>query len=222
MERMEKVVLHATQRKVTGKQVNALRREGKLPGVLYGHGVDSTPIMMDLRDATKILSSLTGSSLVTIELGGKEHAALVREKQRDYIKNILKHVDFQAVSLTEKIRTNVEIELTGVSPAVKDFSAVIVTNLDHLEVECLPQYLPERILIDIGKMLKIGDAIYVRDAKVAEQVTILENPDEILVVATAQAAEEVVEVAAAPVEEPELIEKGKKEEEEEAAEEPKK
>ena len=218
MERMEKVVLHAAQRKVTGKQVNGLRREGKLPGVLYGHGIDSTPIMMDLRDATRILSALTGSSLVTIELDGKEHAVLVREKQRDYIKNILKHVDFQAVSLTEKIRTNVEIGLTGVSPAVKDFSAVIVTNLDHLEVECLPQYLPERILVDIGKMQKIGDAIYVRDVKVAEQVTILENPDEILVVATAQAAEEVVEAVAAPVEEPELIEKGKKEEEEEAEE----
>ena len=216
---MEKVVLHATLRNVTGKQVSALRREGKLPGVLYGHGIDSTPIVMDLRDATKILSGMTGSSLVTIELAGKQHSALVREKQRDYIKNILKHVDFQVVSLTEKIRTRVGLELTGLSPAVKDFNAVVVTSMDHLEVESLPQYLPERIIIDISKLLKIGDAIYVRDVKVAEQVTVLGNPDEMLVVATAQAAEEVVEgvAAAAGVEEPEVIEKGKKEEEEEEA-----
>jgi large subunit ribosomal protein L25 len=172
---------------------------------------------MDLRDATKILSGLTGTSLVTIELSGKKHSALVREKQRDFIKNILKHVDFQVVSLTEKIRARVGLELTGLSPAVKDFNAVVVTSMDHLEVESLPQYLPERIVIDIGKLLKIGDAIYVRDVTVAEQVTILGNPDEILVVATAQAAEEVVEGAVAGVEEPEVIEKGKKEEEEEEA-----
>lgn len=212
---MEKVVLHAAPRKVTGKQVKALRRAGKLPGVLYGHGIDSTAIQMDLRDATKILSGMTGSSLVTIELNGKEHSALVREKQRDFIKNILKHVDFQVVSLTEKIRARVGIELVGLSPAVKDFSAVVVTNMDHLEVESLPQYLPERIIIDISRLVKIGDAIFVRDVKVSDKVAILGNPDEMLVVATAQAAEEVVEAAVvAAVEEPEVIEKGKKEEEE--------
>ena len=215
MDRMEKVVLHAAPRKVTGKQVKALRRAGKLPGVLYGHGIDSTAIQMDLRDATKILSGMTGSSLVTIELNGKEHSALVREKQRDFIKNILKHVDFQVVSLTEKIRARVGIELVGLSPAVKDFSAVVVTNMDHLEVESLPQYLPERIIIDISRLVKIGDAIFVRDVKVSDKVAILGNPDEMLVVATAQAAEEVVEAAVvAAVEEPEVIEKGKKEEEE--------
>jgi large subunit ribosomal protein L25 len=215
MDGMEKVVLHAAPRKVTGKQVKALRRAGKLPGVLYGHGIDSTAIQMDLRDATKILSGMTGSSLVTIELNGKEHSALVREKQRDFIKNILKHVDFQVVSLTEKIRARVGIELVGLSPAVKDFSAVVVTNMDHLEVESLPQYLPERIIIDISRLVKIGDAIFVRDVKVSDKVAILGNPDEMLVVATAQAAEEVVEAAVvAAVEEPEVIEKGKKEEEE--------
>jgi len=216
MDGMEKVVLHATHRTIKGKQVGALRREGKIPGVMYGHNFESTSILLDLRDTTKILSGLTGSSLVTVELDGKEHSALVREKQRDYIKNILKHVDFQIVSLTEKIRARVGIQLVGVSPAVKDFSAVVVTSMDHLEVESFPQYLPERILIDISRLLKIGDAIYVRDVKVSDQVVIFGNPDEMLVVATAQAVEEEVAVeAAAAVEEPEVIEKGKKEEEEE-------
>ena len=214
MDGMDKVVLHATHRTVKGKQVGQLRRQGKLPGVMYGHNVDSVAISLDLHVASQILSTLTASSLVTIELDGAEHAALVREKQRDFIKNILKHVDFQIVSLTEKIRARVGLELVGLSPAVKDYSAVIVTNMDRLEVESLPQYLPERILIDIGKLMKIGDAIFVRDVKVAEQVTILGNPDDMLVVATAQAAEEVVAGAeGAATEEPEVIEKGKKEEE---------
>ncbi len=221
---MEKVVIHATHRKVTGKQVNALRRSGQLPGVMYGHNIDSTTISMDLHDVSQLLGGLTGSSLVTIELDGKEHAALVREKQRDYIKGTLKHVDFQVVSLTEKIRTRVGIELVGQSPAVKDFNGVVVTSLDHLEVECLPQYLPERILVDIGKLVKIGDGIFVRDIQLSEQVEILDDPDEMLVIVTAQIAEE--EVVAAPeeavAEEPEVIEKGKKEEEEGEGEEAKK
>ncbi len=220
MERMEKVILHASHRQVTGKQVNALRRSGQLPGVMYGHNIDSTAISMDLHDATLLLNTLTGSSLVTIELDGKEHAALVREKQRDYIKGTLKHVDFQVVSLTEKIRTRVGIELVGSSPAVKDFNGVVVTSLDHLEVECLPQYLPERILVDIGKLAKIGDGIFVRDIQVPEQVEVLDEPDEMLVIVTAQIAEEeVVAPVEAVEEEPELIEKGKKEEEEGAEEE---
>ena len=211
---MEKVVLHATHRKVTGKQVNALRRNGILPGVMYGHHMDPTAISLNLRDASKLLSGLTGSSLVTIELDGTEHAALVREKQRDYIKNILRHVDFQVVSLTEKIRARVGIELVGQSPAVKDFNGVVVTSLDHLEVESLPQYLPESILVDISRMLKIGDGIFVRDIKVSDEVEILDDPDAMLVIVTAQAAEEeVVAPVVAAVEEPEVIEKGKKEEE---------
>ncbi len=223
MEGMEKVVLHATHRKLKGKQVNALRRSGQLPGVMYGHHIDSTAIAMDLHDATLLLNTLTASSLVTIELDGKEHSALVREKQRDYIKGTLKHVDFQVVSLTEKIRTRVGIELTGSSPAVKDFNGVVVTNIDHLEVECLPQYLPERILADISKLAKIGDGIFVRDIQVPEQVEILDDPDEMLVIVTAQIAEEeVVAPVEAVSEEPELIEKGKKEEEEGEEEEAKK
>jgi large subunit ribosomal protein L25 len=208
----------ATRRTVTGKQVGVLRRAGKLPGVLYGRHLEATPITLDLRDASKILSTMTSSSLVNIDLDGETHSALVREKQRNFITGILLHVDFQAVSLTEKLRTTVSIELTGLAPAIKDFNGVVVTNVSQVEVECLPQDLPERIVVDVSAMAKIGDAIFVRDLKVNEKVTVLENPDETVVIITAQAAEEVVEevVAAVPgLEEPEVIEKGKKEEEEE-------
>jgi large subunit ribosomal protein L25 len=216
---MEKAVIHATHRTVTGKQVGALRREGKLPAIMYGHHVDSTPITLDLRDATLTLSKLTSSSLVTIELDGKEHAALIREKQRDYIRGTLKHVDFQILSLTEKLRTTVSIELTGLAPAIKDFNGVVVTGFNQVEVECLPQDLPERIIVDVSNLNKIGDGIYIRDIKLSDKVTLLEDKDEMVVLITAPAAEEVVEeVVVAGAEEPEVIEHGKKEEEEEASE----
>jgi large subunit ribosomal protein L25 len=214
---MDKVVLHATNRIVKGKQVSALRREGKLPAVIYGRHITTTSLLLDLRETTKALHGLTSSSLVTIDLEGQEFAALVREKQRDFIKGNYIHLDFQAVSLTEKIRTTVNIEVTGLSPAVKDFNGVIVTGMEKIEVECLPQYLPERIVVDISSLLKIGDVIHLKDVTLDENVKILEDLDQMLVLVTAP-KEEVVEEVVAEVgvagTEPEVIEKGKKEEEE--------
>lgn len=213
---MEKIVIPAEVRTVIGKQVGAIRREGKLPGVMYGHHFDPTPISMDLRDTTRLLAGASSSSLIYITLQGTEHAALVREKQRDVIKGTLKHVDFQVVSLTEKIRAKVSLDFVGTSPAVKDLNGVVVTGTNSLEIECLPQYLPEHMVIDISKLARIGDGIYVRDLPASEHIQILDNPDEMIVIVTAGVLEEGEEVtpAAAGVEEPEVIEKGKKEEEE--------
>lgn len=211
---MEKPVLHATHRKVTGKQVGALRRAGQLPAVMYGHEMAATPISLDLRESTRILNSVTSSSIVNVELDGKENATLVREKQRDYIRGTLLHVDFQVVSLTEKIRTEVGIEIIGIAPAIKDFNGVMVTGIDNIEVECLPKDLPDRISVDISNLANIGEGIYVRDIPVPENVVFLAEPDEMIVLITHPAAEEVEEVVAPVVEEPEVIERGKKEEEE--------
>ncbi len=215
---MEKVVLKADRRSVTGKQVRALRRAGILPAVLYGHNMEPLSISLNAHDASKILNRLTASSLVTVDVEGKEYPALVRERQRNPIKGNLIHVDFQVVSLTEKIRANVGIVITGTAPAVKDFSAVLVTTLNELEVEAYPQDLPERIVVDISGLKKIGDGIRVGDLVLSEKVTVLTDADEMIILATApkeEVLEEVTPEAAAVEEaaEPEVIEKGKKEEE---------
>ncbi len=217
---MERPVIHATRRTVTGKQVGQLRREGKLPAVLYGHNIESTPITLDLRQATRSMSTLTGSSLITVDVDGVEHAALVREIQRDYIRRTMLHVDFQVVSLTEKIKAMVPVELEGVAPAVRAMAAAIVTNLNEVEVEALPQNLEDRFVVDISSLEAVGDAIYVRDLKVPQGVEIMTDPDEVVVIATAavQAAEEEEaeeEELVEETEEPEVIERGKREEEEE-------
>jgi large subunit ribosomal protein L25 len=224
---MDKVVLKATPRTATGRHVRALRRAGQLPGVIYGHNVEPMSISLNAHDAANVLGKLSSSSLVTIELGGKEYPSLVRERQLNYIKRNLIHVDFQVVSLTEKIRANVGIVLTGNSQAVKDFNAMLINGLSELEVEAFPQDLPERVVVDISPLLKIGDGIHVRDIVLSDKVTVLDAPDEMVVLATAPAKEEVEEVVtpeAVAVEEaaePEVIEKGKKEEEEEGEEEKK-
>ena len=215
---MERIIVKAIRRDVIGKQVKALRRAGKLPAILYGSGVEPTPILLDMREATRTLAHLPSSALVSLDLEGERHLALVREKQRDFIVGSLKHIDFQAVSAKERLRVNVGLQLTGESSAIKDFNGVLVTGLEEVEVECFPQDLPESIVVDISRLKKIGDGIYVRDVVPPPNVTILELPDEMVVLVTAQAAEEVEVVAEVGVvevgEEPEVIEKGKKEEEE--------
>jgi large subunit ribosomal protein L25 len=222
---MEEIVLKASQRQVIGKQVKAIRREGKLPAVIYGHYIEPISIVMDLHDTSKSLTGLAPSTLVTVDVDGTQHKALVREKQRNKITGTLLHVDFLAVSMTEKLRAQVYIEITGLAPAIKDFSGVLVSGTDEVEVECLPKDLPERIVVDTSGLAKIGDGIYVRDLVVPEGVKILDEPETMVALITAQAAveEEVAPVAAevAVGEEPEVIEHGKKEEEGEEEEEEK-
>jgi large subunit ribosomal protein L25 len=217
---MDQVVLKAEKRDVIGKQVKALRRAGKLPAVIYGRHTEPINVLLDAHSASLVLGRLTSSSLVTIDLDGKEYPALVREKQRDYIKNRLLHVDFLTVSLTETLRASVAVNLVGVSAAVKDFNAVLVINLQSLEVECLPADLPERIDVDISVLARPGEGIRVRDIKVSDKVRLLDDPDTMVAVATFAKVEE--EVAAVPgaegvtpaAGEPELaVERGKKEEE---------
>ena len=219
---MEKVVLKAERRDVIGKQVKAMRRAGKLPAVIYGRHTDPISIALDSHTASLVLGRLTSSSLVTIELDGQQYPALVREKQRDYIKNRLLHVDFLTVSLTETIRATVSLNFVGVSVAVKDYDAVLVTNLQSLEVEGLPADLPERIDVDISVLDRPGESIRVRDLKVSDKVQILDDPDTTVAVATFARVEEegagvpAAEGAEAAEGEPELaVERGKKEDEEE-------
>ena len=209
---MEKVVLHATRRTLTGKQVSQLRRKGQLPGVIYGHNYEPTPICLEAHNAGLVIPHLTSSSIVNIELEGKTIPALVREKQKNYIKNVYTHIDFQAISLTETIRAEVSLHFHGLSPAIKDFSAAIVHNMESVEVEALPNDLPERIEVNLATLAKVGDAIHVRDLVIPAGVTLLTDGDEMVSVATAT-HEEGSDGAGGELAEPEVIEKGKKEEE---------
>lgn len=216
---MEKIVLAATHRDVIGKKVKTLRRDGKLPAVLFGHGVDSTPIVLDLKESTKILSSVGSSTLVIIDLEGKEYTALVRERQRDIIYRTLTHIDFQALSMTETVRTRVPVHIGEQEvPAVIEFGAIINTGLDMLEIECLPKDLPERIVIDVSRLFEIGDSILVKDLTLPAGIEVLDDPDTLIVVASAPISDEELEEVIEEVEdlegfEPEVIEKGKTEDE---------
>jgi large subunit ribosomal protein L25 len=213
---MEKVVIKATRRNIIGKQIKKMRREGKLPAVLYGHHVQPIPITLDFRETNRILNSVGLSQLLTMDIEGETYPVLVRDKQFDFIRGTLLHVDFLAVSMEEKISTSIVVVIEGEAPAVKDFNGVVVSGANELEIECLPGDLPDRIVVNISNLKQIGDAIYVRDLDLGEKVEITDDPETMLVVITPfeMIAEEVAPEEVT-LEEPELVEHGKREEEEE-------
>jgi len=217
---MEKIVLDAENRTAIGKKVRALRREGKLPAIIYGKGIQPMAISLDYIDASKILSSVTSSHLIEIDVDGHSHNVLVRDRQRDPILRNLIHVDFLAVSMTETLRTNVMVELVGEAPAATEYGGIVVPSAEYLEVESLPQNLPEKFVVDISGLENVGDAIFVRDLDIPEGVEVLTDMDETVVIVTAQMMEEVleeleeVEAMEEMAEEPEIIERGRLEEEE--------
>jgi large subunit ribosomal protein L25 len=215
---MEEVVLKAENRKVTGKQVRALRRAGLLPAVLYGHHIQPIALSLNHREASHILPRVSSSQLIQLEVGGERYPVLVREKQRHPITSSLLHVDFQTVSMTERLRAMVRIELTGEAPAVKNYNGVLVTGQEEIEVECLPGDLINRIVVDLSVLTDIGNALHVSDLPVPANIHVLTEADELVVLVTAPAAEEKFEVeepVVPVVAEPEVVERGKKEEEEE-------
>lgn len=212
---MDKIVLKAAQRPVIGKQVKVLRREGQLPAVIYGRHTEPMPISMNAKEAGRVLNGLAPSTLVTVDVDGKPFVTLVREKQRDPILGFLMHVDFMAVSMTEKLRAAVSVRVEGISPAVKDYNGILMTGVNDLQVECLPQDLPEVITVDVSGLKSIGSGLYVRDLKVSDKVKILTDVDAMLVLVTSQGDETAPAAVAEPgAGEPEVVEHGKKEEEE--------
>ncbi|MCW5873617.1 MAG: 50S ribosomal protein L25 [Anaerolineales bacterium] len=187
---MERVSLKASRRDVVGKKVSKLRREGKLPAVLYGSNVDKPiAITLDRGDTSKLFKRINYSTLVQLDLDGEEHNALVRDFQVDAILRELTHVDFLAVSLTETVRAEIRVILEGKAPVISNLGGLLVNGLDYVEVEALPQDLPDNFQVDVSRLENFGDGIFVRDLVVPANVTVLSDGDELLVVATAPAVE---------------------------------
>ncbi len=207
---MENVVIKASKRDVYGKKVGQLRREGKLPGVIYGHHMEPISIVMDAREACRSMVGLTPSSIVTIDVDGEKHSALIRERQRNYLKNTFIHVDFQAVAADEKIRARIEVVLEGTAPAVKNFNGIVLHEKETIEVEALPAHLPERFIVNIDGLEKIGDMIRISDIAIADDITVFDDANDVIV--SIAGMKEEVEETEGGADQPEVVEKGKKEE----------
>ncbi|HHH82579.1 MAG TPA: 50S ribosomal protein L25 [Chloroflexi bacterium] len=214
---MEKIQIKASPRSILGKQVKVLRRQGKLPAVVYGAGIEPIPLELDARDAARVMAQVGSSTLIDLEVDGKTYKALVREVQRDVITKEMIHLDFLNVAMDVKIKTVVPVELVGEAPAVRDLGGVLVTGLSEIEVEALPSDLPDRITVDLEALQDFNDSITVGDLYLGEGVTVLTDPDEAIANVVYQTMEEeIVEVEEELVAEvePEVVERGAREEDE--------
>lgn len=210
---MAEIKLSAMKRDITGKQVKALRREGNIPAIMYGSGISPIPIYLNAHASKKVISSASSSQLIQLEVEGENNTTLIRHKQVHPVTGTIMHVDFQRLIMTEKLRAMVRVEMLGEAPAVKMYDGILVTGQESVEVESLPEDLPEKIVIDLSSLEKIGDSIHVKDIIPPPNVVLFSNPDDMIVLITAPSAEEeIVEVVVAEGE-PEVIERGKKEEE---------
>lgn len=182
----DKIIIKASKRDVIGKKVKLLRLEGLLPAVVYGRAIDAPiSISMDLRETTKIMRNVGPSTLVTLDVDGKEYATLVRARQRDFIKGNYLHLDFLAISMTEKVTSLVNLILEGVVPAIETFGAVLITGVDRIEISALPQDLPDVIRVDISSLENIGSGIFTRDLILPDNVELLSSLEDMIAVATA-------------------------------------
>jgi large subunit ribosomal protein L25 len=185
---MDRITVKATRRDITGKKVKALRRVGKLPAVIYGHNVEPLAILLDLRSTTKLLREVSRATILTIDVEGEQFTTLVRERQRGILSGAYEHIDFLAISMTETVRTMVNIFVEGVSPTIEEFGAVIMTGADSIEVEALPGDLPESLKVDVSTLTSIGETITVADLVLPKGVTVLTDSTEMLAVVTVPAA----------------------------------
>jgi large subunit ribosomal protein L25 len=192
--------LVADKREGTGKGVaRKLRAAGRVPAVLYGTGVEPTPLSVDAKDLFHLLHTGAGTNvLVDLKVGQETHLALPRDVQRDHIRGRYWHVDFLAVRADAKITLTVPVRVVGESPGVK-LGGVLEHHLWELQVECLPADVPDAIDADISALEEIGTSLKVADLPVPQGVTILTAPEE-SVVAVQQPQAPVVEEAAEVVE----------------------
>jgi len=197
---MEQITITATKRAVLGKRVQKLRNAGTMPGVLYGHNVETTHVEMNERDFNKAFKQAGESTIINLVIDGQTQPVLIHDVQHHYLKGQPIHVDFYAVNMTEKLTATIPVHFIGEAPAVKAMGGVLVKNLSEVEVECLPGDLPQFIEVDISSLNTFEDAIRVSELKVSDKVRIINNPEDMVANVTApRSDEEMAELEKAPV-----------------------
>ena len=222
---LETNVLEAQARKPgTKNEARRVRREGKIPAVVYGAGKDSLPVSVDPRVVTRILNSESGhNTIFDLTLDGEKTKAMIVDWQYEPIKGRLLHIDLKRIALDKVLTVSVPIELRGEAEGVKTQGGILEQMLREVEIECLPSDIPSYIELDVTQ-LTFGKVLRVSDLPHSEKIKFLSDANQPVahvtavkdeVVATPEAA--AAEAAAAPAE-PEVIKKGKQETEEEGAE----
>ena len=193
------VNLDAEPRKIVGKQVRQLRRQGLVPANIYGASQASTPVQLGEKLVFTRVSRASRSTLYSLALDGSKQTVIVKEIQRHPTSGQVLHVDFQRVNMAEKLRVAVPLHFVGEPPAVKQLKGTLLNNLTAIEVEALPGDLPSGIEVDLSGLETFEDALHVSALVLPPNVEVITPPDELVSRVSPPAVE--TEVEAAPAEE---------------------
>lgn len=196
---MNTTALNAEVRKVSGRKVKNLRKEGLLPGNISGKKTKSLAVQVVLKDFKPVFEKAGETGLVELKVGSEVKPVLIHNLQVNPVTEAPVHVDFLQVDLKEKVEAGVPVELTGESPAEKQSIGTVVQYLNEVKVEALPADLPEKFEIDVSDLAEVDQAIYIKDLKIDKaKVEIKNAEDEIIVKVEPPQKEEVVAPPPAP------------------------
>jgi large subunit ribosomal protein L25 len=222
------ITIEAQPRDSRGKnEARRLRAAGSAPGVIYGSGGEAIAVSINPKEVTRILHSKTGhNTIFNVQVqGGETTPVMVVDWQNDPIKDNLLHVDLKRIDLSHRIRVRVPVTTVGDPKGVKLQGGLHEAITRDIEIECLPDDIPESFTVDISELM-IGQSIRASQVPMSEAIKLVSNPEAVISHVVALRAEEAPAAAegAAPAAaaEPEVIKKGKKEEDEAAAAEDKK
>ena len=222
---MKTIELNVEKRSTIGKnEARRSRAEGKIPAVVYGAKKPTVPISVDRKALTDASRGGGGENAIfLLKLAGTEQArhVMIKQLQQDPVSRKPLHIDFVRIEMTSKIRVRVSIEIIGVAAGVKTEGGILDIVTREVEVECLPGNIPKHMPVDVTALL-IGDALRLSQLVAPEGVTVVDDPEKVIVHVTHPTAEKEPEVAAAEaapeITEPEVLKKGKAATEEEGEE----
>ncbi|KPU27522.1 hypothetical protein TR13x_05505 [Caloranaerobacter sp. TR13] len=168
-----------------------LRKDGFIPGVIYGHNKETKSIKLNEVETLKVLKRFGSGSTVNLSLNGEVIPAIIKEVQKDIIKDNLLHIDFQQLSEDEEIKVFVPVVLSG-KGKVESSTTIIQQQIMELEIRCLPKYIPTTVEVDVSN-LKFGDSITVGDLKLGDNIEILHDENEVIASLTANSKYEELE-----------------------------
>jgi large subunit ribosomal protein L25 len=177
---MDRIQLSAEPRSVVGKKVRFLRRQGLVPGNVYGHAA-STAVQVAEREAELTIKRAGRTHLVTLNLnGGEPTTVLVKNWQRHPFRGNLLHVDFYRIAMTETLRVDLPLRIVGEAPGVRATGGSLFQPISTVQIECLPGDLPQAIEVDISVLVDLDAAVHVSDLTIPESVTLLTDPGEVV------------------------------------------
>ncbi len=186
------IKLNATARDEKQRQSKELLRSGFVPAVLYGAKIDNINIKVKKHDIDKIFAHHDTSGLIDLSIdGGAAIKTIIKDEQRDVLKQGLIHLDFYQVDMKHKLDIEVPLHFFNESKAVKELGGTLIKNMETIEVKCLPTELLEKIDINLSQLATFGDAIRVGDLKLPDDFELITHPEEVIVHVMEPAAEEV-------------------------------